>query len=149
MTWLIYYEHREQLHSGGKSHWFVDGRAIFDDPNLRESVLACWEKLLECKVGSWNNPRVVGIPTGGLPWAKALAQRLGWPLVSVDDLAYKYEGFTVLVDDVYTTGASLNVGGISGDPLALRRLVVVGRKNAEVKPVGVSAWAWIDLEIAE
>lgn len=76
------------LHSGDKSDWIIDCGALTDD-DLR--VLA---KLIVKTLPPFE--RVIGIPRGGLRFAAQLERHttIGGPAV-------------LLVDDVYTTGASL------------------------------------------
>jgi len=154
--WLIYHKEPITLHSGGKSHWFVDGQAIFDDEHLREAVLDFWEGALKpplCMI--YNEPCIVGVPTGGVVWAQALAERMGWPVFEVLEIgkaggvaAWSERRFTVLVDDVMTTGASL-LPHIHNE-LGLRKFAVVGRGDwiyRNKRPRDVTAWVWIDLEM--
>ena len=73
------------LHSGSTSGWKIDCDALTNDD---------WETLAlmiseKCRFGN-----VIGIPRGGIKLAKALEQ-------------YVTEGETLIVDDVLTTGGSM------------------------------------------
>lgn len=135
-SWLIYHEKPITLHSGGKSHWFVDGQAIFDDSNLRESVLNLWARA----IAHPDETHFMGIPRGGIPWAEAIARKVGarWgtPSQAIRGAKYLY-----VVDDVVTTGASLD-----SIPEAYHRFAVVVRAAPGFFR-RLTAWAWIDLEM--
>ena len=143
--WLIYHEEPITLHSGGKSHWFVDGQRIFDDPHLRESVLACWERAVRHWADTFprgEHPYFVGIPRGGLCWAKAIAARLDAEWGPIQDAPKG--NFVYAVDDICTTGASLRSVPSNWN------LVVVARCSLfRGSHLGLTAWAWIDLECEE
>ena len=95
IDWLEYHHEPVQLHSGDWSHWLVRGDIAFQDEHVREAVLDYWVKVL----AAWDEPfNIIGIPTGGTPWADALRER-----VATDEKTW----FRVAVDDVVTTGASL------------------------------------------
>jgi len=135
--WLLWKPEPRKLHSGGRSHWFVDGEAMFADENIRESVLTYWQQLLgDRKV------RLVAIPTGGLAWAEALAARTGNPWGTPDNLPLG-DAPLIAVDDVVTTGASLRAA-----PYHQFALVVVAR-NRFVHIPHVMAWASIRLEVLD
>lgn len=77
------------LHCGQKSDWIIDCNALTDDD---------WEAL--ALIGSRLVPpfsQVVGIPRGGLSFANSMAHYR------------KTRGGLLIVDDVYTTGTSLEV----------------------------------------
>ena len=74
------------LHSGQKSHFKIDCDALTDED---------WEALAEMiweKAGNFG--KVIGVPTGGLKLAKALDK-------------YATDGAILIVDDVLTTGRSM------------------------------------------
>ena len=130
--WLRWSPNLITLHSGSKSHWFVDGAAMFNDEHIRESVLDYWqEKLGDRKV------RLVAIPTGGIVWAEALAERTGNAWGTPDRLPAGQEPI-VVIDDVVTTGASLRVV-----PYKFALVVVV--RNRYVHVPRVITWASIKL----
>lgn len=152
MNWLEYHEEPVTLHSGGRSHWLVRGDLIFADEKLRELVLDCWQYALE--VGGWAKTpmRVYGIPRGGSPWAEALSKRMDARLLTEVEIEAVQQAEktteavippipTILVDDVVTTGTSLNQIGIAGP-----RLAVVCR--AAYIPI-TAAWAKICLPLLE
>src|SRR3972149_2761851 len=99
--WLLWKPEPRRLHSGAKSHWFVDGEAMFADEHIRESVLTYWQKVLGDR-----RARLVAIPTGGNAWAEALAERTGNRWGTPQMLPTGQEPI-VAIDDVVTTGASL------------------------------------------
>lgn len=134
MKWLEHHMEAVTLHSGGKSHWLVRGDLMFADEHIREMVLDFWVRCLKNV-----KPRyVLGIPGGGVPWAKALADR-------VEDLTYvepdgevpEY-GEVVVVDDVATTGNSLQE--FRPDIVLRASLVVVHRANAFGQTLPAIPW---------
>ena len=72
MDWLIYHAKPITLTSGGKSHWFVDARKIFEDEHLRKQVLSCWVRSLR-PLSAWH---FIGVPEGGLCWARAMSDEI-------------------------------------------------------------------------
>ena len=140
--WLEYHEQPVQLHSGGWSHWLVRSDLIFEDEDLREAVLTKWENIVRNKISMSSRDRrglvFVGIPRGGLVWAEAIAQRFQYYTDKVDD---PVDPIRVVVDDVFTTGASLQ--------LAQTRdcaLIVVDRSRHNAVR---AAWAHIPLPLCE
>jgi orotate phosphoribosyltransferase len=135
--WLTYHAEPVTLHSGGRSHYLVDGAVLFAHEPTRELVLGHWESLL---VGRRSSVAViVGVPTGGTAWAEALASRVGCRAVSAGDpFDFPQRGLVVAVDDVVTTGNSL-----LSVPNAHRRVAVVKRTYLN----GVSAWMTINLPL--
>lgn len=140
--WLIWHDEPWMMHGGALSHWEIDGKVMFEDyPHIRESVLAGWERALEA--AHFPIPRqVVSIPEGGNCWAEAFAERINVPWGLVEDWE-PGDGTTIIVDDVVTTGGSINdarqmmrkKSGSSGYPV----LVVVRRVPFLV------AGSWADL----
>jgi len=137
--WLIYHKKPITLHSGGKSHWFVDGQAIFDDPNLRESVLKCWGEAIHSLVQSHEDFLFIGVPRGGIRWAEAIAERCGGEAALPGKYQIRQHRLIVAVDDVVTTGASLDSVQADWKLAVVSRLPVWERKR-------LNAWAWISLE---
>ena len=76
---------------------------MFNDRHIRESVLDYWAGL----VGE-EPYRFVAIPTGGLAWAKAIAERTVNPWGTPEALP-QGDAPIVVVDDVVTTGISLGI----------------------------------------
>ena len=74
------------LHSGGQTTWKIDCDALTDDD------LATAASLLSERTGRYGS--VEGVPTGGLRLAEAFRK-------------YQTEGPLLIVDDVLTTGASM------------------------------------------
>ena len=132
MKWLRWNSTPFRLHSGGSSHWFVDGAMMFNDEHVRESVLAYWQEIL-----GENLYRLVAIPTGGLAWAEALSKRTGLPWGTPDNVPVG-EAPIAVVDDIVTTGASLSAVRYTD------ALVVVDRRRIAFDQV--FAWAKIFLE---
>lgn len=138
MNWLEYHEKPVTLHSGGTSHWLVRGELMFEDERLRESVLSFWVEYLK----HWQ-PRVhvVGIPTGGTPWAEALKER-----VELDEI----DGPVVLVDDVVTTGKSMKEAAPKFRTVIARLCVVDRGPSHGIYGLSVQSWAHLPgLEPAE
>lgn len=75
------------LHSGSWSNWMIDCNSLTDDD------LECLAYLGRALVGPFGE--VMGIPNGGLRFAKAMEK-------------YATFGPRLIVDDVYTTGDSIN-----------------------------------------
>lgn len=135
MDWLEYHEEPVTLSSGRKSHWLVRGDIIFADENLRNLVLDVWERCLRHD----RNWLVLGVPRGGIPWAKALADRTNGTYIEPND-EVPDEGPVAIVDDVLTTGNSLD--RFRPDIVMRVTLVVVNRLTGRT-PGG--AWAHIHL----
>ena len=76
------------LHSGEHSNFKIDCDALTDTD---------WEDLAKLVDAKYRFCAVLGVPTGGAKFAKALQQ------YCVDDAAY-----VLVVDDVLTTGGSMN-----------------------------------------
>jgi orotate phosphoribosyltransferase len=144
MSWLQYQDTPFLLHSGDRSHWLIDSDQIFNDEELRESVLLSWQAEIPIS-GSYE---IVAIPRGGVPWAMAFAERCRPSTVFVLDhpemgallAASKEHKDLIVIDDVVTTGASLNLV-----PRAHHRLVVVDRSLSGI--ANTIAWARIPLPL--
>lgn len=139
MKWLEYHEEPVTLHSGAKSHWLVDGAAMFADEHIREMVIDLWSGAMLTHTPGLTKPWIYGVPNGGTPWAKALAERWGVEPRAEYQSPAPYNiaedgGVTFIVDDVATTGASL-------DPFKEPKLVVVRRG-----PVSITA-RWMDVTL--
>ncbi len=137
--WLEYHEEPVKLHSGGLSHWLVRGDLLFADEHIREMVLDGWQRAMLIHTPGLKRPWIYGIPNGGTSWAKALAERWGVEPRSEYESPAKYiieedGGVTFIVDDVATTGASL-------DPFDEPKLVVVRRGSVRVTA------RWTDMEL--
>ena len=140
--WLRYHDEPIILTSGGQSHWFVDAGEIFEDVYLRARVISCWEK----KLNYWSTWHFIGVPEGGVKWARALAVYVntkrgnnpatwGRPDNDIPD------GSSIaVIEDVVTTGQSL-FSVVKKYTSATTLAVVV--RNPDVY-VGC-AWAIIDL----
>lgn len=76
------------LSSGQRSDWKIECDALIDDDI---ETLACIGAKLVCPFG-----RVIGVPRGGLRLAKAIEP-------------YGTDGPTLIVDDVLTTGRSMEI----------------------------------------
>ena len=104
------------LSSGEVSDLYIDARSVLGDRGAYAALLG-----LLAGAGYRHLSRadaVVGVATGGIPWAAGLAQAYGLPLGYVRPRAKghgrgrRLEGWSgpgraVLVDDVATTGGSL------------------------------------------
>lgn len=141
MTFFLkYLEEPVTLAAGDMTHWFIDAREVYRDEHMRESVLDCWERALALYTPKkpWH---FVSVPTGGDDWAHAIATRLGvkWGRPDHDTVERK-EGMPVIVEDVITTGGSVNhVKEAYEDLYTTSMLLVVARRHAH--PVTAS---WID-----
>ncbi|MGC9112456.1 orotate phosphoribosyltransferase [Acidilobus sp.] len=110
-----------RLTSGRVSHVYIDLRKVIGHPEaFRMISLELTHKVIE-DVGGCGNCAVVGIATGGVPWATAVALSLGLPLAYIrqpkghgtekDLEGAEVKGMTaLLIDDVATTGSSLSFG---------------------------------------
>lgn len=118
-----------KLHSGGWSNWVVDGDTLFKDEHIRELWVAGAKRCMKIHSGqeALTRPRIYGIPHGGTKWAEALATACGVRPLLVYSVADDASGQTptFIVDDVATTGSSLQV---FPEP----SLVVVRRGPAQV-----------------
>ncbi len=140
--WLIYHPNPITLTNGGRSHWFVDARAIFEDFELRQQVLAVWERKLSNRGQNWH---LIGVPEGGMIWVYVFAEylmqrrRIAVTFGRPSDLVPENVSIAV-VEDVVTTGGSLYA--VIRKNKVLISLCVVQR-NPQIY-VG-RAWATIDL----
>lgn len=146
LGFLSYADPPFALHSGGRSHWFVDGGAIFADEHLRECVLDCWEREIRRIFPAAKKFCFLGIPRGGIPWAEAIAHRMGqvWYSASHPFIPREIVGVIIVVDDVFTTGAS--IGQVKDAKWAL---VVVARVPAWKYLPQMTIWVKIDLPLEE
>ena len=140
-NWLKYHEEPVTLHSGATSHWLIDGQVLFDDENIRRAVLDVWAYAIWIHSPQIDEPRIFGIPTGGTPWAEALAQRVPGAILldQYTDARWRDQP-TFLVDDVVTTGKSFD-DCQPGEP----RLVVV-RRTSKCHTVQVTA-KWMEIHL--
>ena len=140
VDWIERHKEPVQLHSGGWSHYVVRGDLLFADEELREAILLEWIAAVGHAAGMAAQGRrghkIIGIPTGGTIWADALRARLR---IVQDPL---HDPLRIVVDDVYTTGASIAAAG----PCDLA-LVVVSRSPDPF--IGVQPWAIIPLPMEE
>lgn len=145
--WLVYHDQPIELHSGALSHWFVDGDVIFNDLELRTEVLRSWQASLDA-AGYLDFPDsrgplyFTGIASGGIRWAKAIAEVIrGGVYVEEEPHAKPL----VVVDDVMTTGESFKPYGLTP------RLVVVDRRKPERRREHylTGYWATLDLDTWE
>jgi orotate phosphoribosyltransferase len=116
IPFLEYHDPPVRLHGGGESHWLIRADLMFECKPLRELVLDNWVDEL-----GLARAHIIFIPTGGMPWAEALAERLGCTYGGPDAVPYP-KGPLYVVDDVATTGES-----IMSVPNASKRMVVVDR----------------------
>ena len=141
VSWLQYHDPPVRLHAGGTSHWLIDCAELWADGDLRDVIVAHLRHKLDAL---YPGPAsLVAIPRGGICWAQAIAR--------AGDEVYSIEGWqaaplgslpAVLVDDVYTTGASIAAARVQFGPVPA--LVVVNR--ASFNPLwDVWAWAYIPL----
>lgn len=110
-----------KLASGRVSHVYVDLRKAIGHPKaFRIISLELAHKVIE-NVGECSNCAAVGVATGGVPWAAAVALSLGIPLAYIRQpkghgTEKDLEGADIkdmtalLIDDVATTGGSLSFG---------------------------------------
>lgn len=132
-----------RLTSGAVSPVYVDMRSLLSDPRGRLAAVAGLSALLvqvEEELGPVD--AVVGVATGGVPWASMLAAASGKPLGYVRPRAKEHgtgrrvegaaSGRVVVVDDVATTGGSVAsaaeaLRGEGAEPVAA--LVLVDREQ--------------------
>ncbi|NOZ89241.1 MAG: orotate phosphoribosyltransferase [Crenarchaeota archaeon] len=106
---------RFRLASGVESPIYIDLRRVLAKPRYLRAIVDGLSVLLE-HLGYTAHP-IVGVATGGIPWAAALAYHLGVPTGYVRPRAKDHgtgkivegvePGEVVLLDDVATTGESL------------------------------------------
>lgn len=135
MEWLKYFNEPIKLHSGDKSHWLVDADVLFNSPNIREEILTFWAS----RIPNW--PVVIhSIPTGGDKWANALQEKLN------NRITQGNEKWIIIIDDVITTGKSIEEKYNSLESGAHSALVVVDRRIIKYKNiVSVGCWMRINL----
>jgi len=142
---LTFYDPPVVLHSGSESHWFVNCESIFADKKVRELVLDCWERELRRIFPGHKLFHFIGVPRGGIPWAKAIATKMGGTFALLGEPGISIAGSAIIaVDDVLTTGAS--IGEVKDTRWAL---VVVARVPPGIVVSATSAWAKIDLPLLE
>ncbi len=99
--WLIYHREPIELASGARSHWEIDGKEMFSDQRIRESVLDFWTESI-VKRDFYSLPFLfLGVPTGGMRWAEVIQEKYG-PVPAQEEA-----GTIFIVEDVVTTGRSL------------------------------------------
>ena len=125
-----------RLSSGEYSPYYLDLRVVPSRPRLFKWVVTLMRGLVE------GVDAVVGVATGGLPYAAALAYELGIPMGYVRREAKHHgtsrivegevSGRVAVVDDVATTGESLAVAieavrAVGAEPV--KAVVVVDREQ--------------------
>ena len=134
------------LSSGAKSSVYVDLRRVLGYPTAFRAIASLLTARAAVLTGSYGIEYIVGVATGGIPWATLVAHALGLPLAYVrperkdHGLGRRVEGAdargrVLIVDDVATTGSSLisaaaAIRSIGGEPIAA--LVVVERGQGAV-----------------
>lgn len=103
------------LSSGARSPVYVDLRIVPSRPRVFRALLSLLASIVVMEASGVE--AVVGVATGGLPWATGLALLLDLPMAYVRGERKGYgtgrvvegevSGCVVVVDDVATTGASL------------------------------------------
>ncbi len=150
MEFIQYRKEPFRLSSGRLTNEFVDARAIFDSLPHREMVLSFWEGRI-----AWEYHRfhIVPVPTGGSPWAEALASRVGaaWcESIPTGAVGWDFER-VVVVEDVVTTGGSARrkveeVREALGQPhLHVPVLAVVQRRESVPPNMVLVPWVRIAL----
>lgn len=153
MDWLQYHEEPVILSSGLRSHWMMRGDLIFQDEKLREIVLGVWERALRHYPRPLN---FIGVPTGGIPWAEAIAERTqGFPLKSVNE-AIQIEkerkgdgllpGSNIIVEDVITTGGNVMKLLVQTAPLEMVATICVVARTPGI-PTLISWWCQLHLPL--
>jgi orotate phosphoribosyltransferase len=114
-------EERWRFGSGLPSPMYVDNRRLLSLVPARRRVREALDRRVRADVEAEGINVVVGVPTGGLPWAAWLADDLGLPLVYVRPapkdrgLGKQIEGIlpenarALVLDDLVTTGQSTAV----------------------------------------
>ncbi len=125
VRFLRYSEDRHRLKRGGKSAFLIDADAIFDCEPLREFVVSKWVEELNLS-RQRAGVTVYGVPNGGTPWARALAERLG---IEWWEAGASLVGDIWVVDDVVTTGKSITEMGDTAVRTVQNRMAVVDRSR--------------------
>jgi len=106
-----------RLSSGKESDIYIDLRIVPSHPNIFRWIVE--HLFLEFYGLLKKKSALIGVATGGIPWATALAYRAGLPagyvrprrkeygLTRRVELDERVNGSVILIDDVTTTGKSL------------------------------------------
>lgn len=108
------------LTSGKSSPFYVDLRIVPSYPKLFDEITDLGAQIAKRKIGNIN--QIVGVPTGGLPYATAISQKLSLPLIYVRKETKSHgrkkaiegklkKGNALIVDDTTTTGGSVKRAG--------------------------------------
>ena len=135
------------LSSGARSPVYVDLRVVPSRPRVFRALLSLLSSLAVTEAG--DAEAVVGVATGGLPWATGLALVLGLPLAYVRAerkghgtsrvVEGEVGGCALLVDDVATTGGSLARAAEAVRSAGARpcyALVVIDREQGAAERLG-------------
>lgn len=90
------------LHNGAATFWRLNAECFSSDDLIK------FAQIVLANVWFHGIDRVVGVPTGGEAFAEAIRRLRTYPLL--EDAAYVPDhpgAFTLIVDDVLTTGASM------------------------------------------
>lgn len=108
-----------KLSSGEKSDIYIDARSLLGNPVYFKEIASLLVEVFLKGKNRLNIEAVIGVATGGIPWATALGLITGLPIgyvrpkVKGHGLSRIVEGVkpplkVALVDDVATTGGSLS-----------------------------------------
>ena len=139
--WLEFHNPPITLHSGGKSSWKVDAHQLYLNPAIRESVFESWARYLHAL--RINDFSLVGIERGGIEWADGFSRyTLG---SNKDRPSISDKTRIIIVDDVYTTGASLRKQRDLFSTNSIALVVVDRSKNGIWRDLPAHAWMSLDL----
>lgn len=142
MIGLYYHERPITLHSGGKSHWFVNADEMFQHEPLRREVLRIWIRSLTDSEGKYQ---FEAVPSGGILWTEAIHDEIPGSIIRLLNSECQQGYQRVVVDDVVTTGQSIMD---VNEMRLVRRLAVVIRNRPAFEWFHnhITFWQYIKLD---
>ena len=126
------------MHSGGLSHYKIECDSLTPEDYQTLAFIICdkLERMTKVDYTGSGIKEVIGVPRGGIPFAKAIEEEVR------SRGGYDGSGITLIVDDVLTTGASMEAARAScGDSDACGVVVFARNKYPDwVKPIFEMHW---------